>query len=289
MLDPEHSVSRVRIAPQPWSAIATLTSRVARASARRRHHGQRLRPAGDAGRDRRARGVSGALRGAHRLRPPHTRGDGRLRQPRPSTAGCKVIVAGAGGAAHSPGMTASMTPLPVIGVPVPLKQLDGLDSLLSIVQMPAGSPSRRSRSATRRTRGCSRFASSAASDPELLHTMDEVPGRTRGDDQREGRRRPQALRLRLSPSHARQKDGSDSSMRRMILPPARTTFAAICCSAHARVRVRNAPCVRAGNLGRCAAARAARRRPPRASAVSAVPRNGRDVRRPRRGLGSRTG
>ena len=54
--------------------------------------------------------------------------------------GLKVIVAGAGGAAHLPGMTASLTPLPVIGVPVPLKQLDGLDSLLSIVQMPGGIP-----------------------------------------------------------------------------------------------------------------------------------------------------
>jgi 5-(carboxyamino)imidazole ribonucleotide mutase len=54
--------------------------------------------------------------------------------------GLQVIVAGAGGAAHLPGMTASMTPLPVIGVPVPLAQLDGLDSLLSIVQMPAGIP-----------------------------------------------------------------------------------------------------------------------------------------------------
>ncbi|MDZ4826510.1 MAG: 5-(carboxyamino)imidazole ribonucleotide mutase [Actinomycetota bacterium] len=54
--------------------------------------------------------------------------------------GLRVIIAGAGGAAHLPGMTASMTPLPVIGVPVPLKHLDGLDSLLSIVQMPAGIP-----------------------------------------------------------------------------------------------------------------------------------------------------
>lgn len=54
--------------------------------------------------------------------------------------GLEVIVAGAGGAAHLPGMTASMTPLPVIGVPVALQQLDGLDSLLSIVQMPAGIP-----------------------------------------------------------------------------------------------------------------------------------------------------
>lgn len=54
--------------------------------------------------------------------------------------GIEVIIAGAGGAAHLPGMVASATPLPVIGVPVPLARLDGLDSLLSIVQMPAGVP-----------------------------------------------------------------------------------------------------------------------------------------------------
>jgi 5-(carboxyamino)imidazole ribonucleotide mutase len=54
--------------------------------------------------------------------------------------GVEVIIAGAGGAAHLPGMVASATPLPVIGVPVPLAKLDGLDSLLSIVQMPAGVP-----------------------------------------------------------------------------------------------------------------------------------------------------
>jgi 5-(carboxyamino)imidazole ribonucleotide mutase len=54
--------------------------------------------------------------------------------------GLQVIIAGAGGAAHLPGMVASATPLPVIGVPVPLKYLDGMDSLLSIVQMPAGVP-----------------------------------------------------------------------------------------------------------------------------------------------------
>jgi 5-(carboxyamino)imidazole ribonucleotide mutase len=54
--------------------------------------------------------------------------------------GLRVLIAGAGGAAHLPGMLASMTPLPVIGVPVPLKHLDGMDSLLSIVQMPAGVP-----------------------------------------------------------------------------------------------------------------------------------------------------
>lgn len=54
--------------------------------------------------------------------------------------GIEVIIAGAGGAAHLPGMVAAATPLPVIGVPVPLASLDGLDSLLSIVQMPAGVP-----------------------------------------------------------------------------------------------------------------------------------------------------
>ena len=54
--------------------------------------------------------------------------------------GVQVLIAGAGGAAHLPGMLASVTPLPVIGVPIPLGQLDGMDSLLSIVQMPAGVP-----------------------------------------------------------------------------------------------------------------------------------------------------
>lgn len=59
---------------------------------------------------------------------------------RAESAGFGVVIAGAGGAAHLPGMVASATPLPVVGVPVPLKYFDGLDSLLSIVQMPAGVP-----------------------------------------------------------------------------------------------------------------------------------------------------
>jgi 5-(carboxyamino)imidazole ribonucleotide mutase len=59
---------------------------------------------------------------------------------RAADRGLRVIIAGAGGAAHLPGMLAAVTPLPVIGVPVPLKYLDGMDSLLSIVQMPAGVP-----------------------------------------------------------------------------------------------------------------------------------------------------
>jgi 5-(carboxyamino)imidazole ribonucleotide mutase len=59
---------------------------------------------------------------------------------RAADRGLRVLIAGAGGAAHLPGMLASVTPLPVIGVPVPLEHLDGMDSLLSIVQMPAGVP-----------------------------------------------------------------------------------------------------------------------------------------------------
>jgi 5-(carboxyamino)imidazole ribonucleotide mutase len=72
---------------------------------------------------------------AHRM-PDEMIAYGREAQGR----GIRVIIAGAGGAAHLPGMLASVTPLPVIGVPVPLKHLDGMDSLLSIVQMPSGVP-----------------------------------------------------------------------------------------------------------------------------------------------------
>jgi 5-(carboxyamino)imidazole ribonucleotide mutase len=72
---------------------------------------------------------------AHRM-PDEMLASGREAADR----GISVIIAGAGGAAHLPGMLAAVTPLPVIGVPVPLKHLDGMDSLLSIVQMPAGVP-----------------------------------------------------------------------------------------------------------------------------------------------------
>jgi 5-(carboxyamino)imidazole ribonucleotide mutase len=72
---------------------------------------------------------------AHRM-PDETIAYGR----EDASRGVRVIIAGAGGAAHLPGVLAAVTPLPVIGVPVPLGQLDGLDSLLSIVQMPAGVP-----------------------------------------------------------------------------------------------------------------------------------------------------
>jgi 5-(carboxyamino)imidazole ribonucleotide mutase len=85
--------------------------------------------------------------------------------------GLRVIIAGAGGAAHLPGMVASMTPLPVIGVPVPLKYLDGMDSLLSIVQMPAGVPVATVSIGGARNAGLLAVRILAASDPVLLDRM----------------------------------------------------------------------------------------------------------------------
>ena len=76
-----------------------------------------------------------------RVLSAHRTPDDALNYARTAVArGIKLIIAGAGGAAHLPGVLASSTPLPVIGVPVPLKVLDGMDSLLSIVQMPSGVP-----------------------------------------------------------------------------------------------------------------------------------------------------
>ncbi|HET6636527.1 MAG TPA: 5-(carboxyamino)imidazole ribonucleotide mutase [Streptomyces sp.] len=85
--------------------------------------------------------------------------------------GLKAIIAGAGGAAHLPGMLASVTPLPVIGVPVPLKYLDGMDSLLSIVQMPAGVPVATVSVGGARNAGLLAARILAASDPELRERM----------------------------------------------------------------------------------------------------------------------
>ncbi|MCW0213641.1 MAG: 5-(carboxyamino)imidazole ribonucleotide mutase [Pseudonocardia sp.] len=86
--------------------------------------------------------------------------------------GLKVIIAGAGGAAHLPGMVASATPLPVIGVPVPLKVLDGLDSLLSIVQMPAGVPVATVAVGNARNAGLLAVRILAASDGDLRTRME---------------------------------------------------------------------------------------------------------------------
>jgi 5-(carboxyamino)imidazole ribonucleotide mutase len=87
--------------------------------------------------------------------------------------GLKVIIAGAGGAAHLPGMVASATPLPVIGVPVPLKHLDGLDSLLSIVQMPAGVPVATVSIGGARNAGLLAVRMLGIADPSLIDRMVE--------------------------------------------------------------------------------------------------------------------
>ncbi len=85
--------------------------------------------------------------------------------------GLKVIIAGAGGAAHLPGMVASATVLPVVGVPVPLAHLDGLDSLLSIVQMPAGVPVATVSVGGARNAGLLAIRILAASDPALAQRI----------------------------------------------------------------------------------------------------------------------
>ena len=85
--------------------------------------------------------------------------------------GLQVIIAGAGGAAHLPGMVASLTTLPVIGVPVPLAHLDGMDSLLSIVQMPAGVPVATVSIGGARNAGLLAVRMLAATDPALAQRM----------------------------------------------------------------------------------------------------------------------
>jgi 5-(carboxyamino)imidazole ribonucleotide mutase len=100
--------------------------------------------------------------------------------------GFSVVVAGAGGAAHLPGMVASATPLPVIGVPVPLKHLDGMDSLLSIVQMPAGVPVATVSIGGARNAGLLAVRILAASDDRLREQMrrfqDALADTARGKD-----------------------------------------------------------------------------------------------------------
>ncbi|HWD06507.1 MAG TPA: 5-(carboxyamino)imidazole ribonucleotide mutase [Amycolatopsis sp.] len=90
-----------------------------------------------------------------------------------ASRGLRAIIAGAGGAAHLPGMVASATVLPVIGVPVPLKYLDGLDSLLSIVQMPAGIPVATVSVGGARNAGLLAVRMLAASDLQLQSRLEE--------------------------------------------------------------------------------------------------------------------
>src|SRR3954468_24890420 len=100
--------------------------------------------------------------------------------------GLRVIIAGAGGAAHLPGMLASVTPLPVIGVPVPLRQLDGLDSLLSIVQMPAGVPVATVSIGGGRNAGLLAVRILAASDEGLRQQMSDFQARLRTEAREKG-------------------------------------------------------------------------------------------------------
>ncbi|HET6165625.1 MAG TPA: 5-(carboxyamino)imidazole ribonucleotide mutase [Marmoricola sp.] len=101
--------------------------------------------------------------------------------------GLQVIIAGAGGAAHLPGMLASVTPLPVIGVPVPLKYLDGMDSLLSIVQMPAGVPVAAVAVGNARNAGLLAVRILAATDPELQQEMTRFQESLRDSAHEKGR------------------------------------------------------------------------------------------------------
>ncbi len=101
--------------------------------------------------------------------------------------GLRVVIAGAGGAAHLPGMLAAVTPLPVIGVPVPARHLDGLDSLLSIVQMPAGVPVATVAVGNARNAGLLAVRILAASDEALREQMVQFQRRLRDTAMEKGR------------------------------------------------------------------------------------------------------
>ncbi len=125
---------------------------------------------------------------AHRM-PDAMIGYGRTAHAR----GLQVIIAGAGGAAHLPGMLAAVTPLPVIGVPVALKHLDGMDSLLSIVQMPAGVPVATVAIGAARNAGLLAVRILAAADPALARAMTTFQDELRAAAEAKGervRRRP---------------------------------------------------------------------------------------------------
>jgi 5-(carboxyamino)imidazole ribonucleotide mutase len=104
-----------------------------------------------------------------------------------ASRGLSVIIAGAGGAAHLPGMLAAVTPLPVIGVPVPLKYLDGMDSLLSIVQMPAGVPVATVAVGGARNAGLLAVRILAAHDADLQQRMLDFQAELRATAQEKGK------------------------------------------------------------------------------------------------------
>ncbi len=112
--------------------------------------------------------------------------------------GLRVLIAGAGGAAHLPGMLAAATPLPVIGVPVPLKYLDGMDSLLSIVQMPAGVPVATVSIAGARNAGLLAVRILAAGEGDAAQALRERMTRFQADLRDQAHAKGAALRERRS-------------------------------------------------------------------------------------------
>ncbi len=102
--------------------------------------------------------------------------------------GLRCLIAGAGGAAHLPGMLAALTPLPVIGVPVPLRHLEGLDSLLSIVQMPAGVPVATVAVGNARNAGLLAVRMLGIADPALLARMVDFQEALRDEARAKGER-----------------------------------------------------------------------------------------------------
>jgi 5-(carboxyamino)imidazole ribonucleotide mutase len=126
--------------------------------------------------------------------------------------GLKVIIAGAGGAAHLPGMLASVTTLPVIGVPVPLKHLDGLDSLLSIVQMPAGIPVATVAVGGARNAGLLAVRILAVSDPALASRMESFQADLRSTAQAKGEALRARVRVLRSGEHPQPPTGSGAQL-----------------------------------------------------------------------------
>ena len=144
--------------------------------AHRARDGIRLRLADHGGGGRGAGRVRRPLRGRRRSRRTGCRTRCSPTAAGAAGRGLRVLIAGAGGAAHLPGMLAAVTPLPVIGVPVPLQHLDGMDSLLSIVQMPAGVPVATVAGRRARNAGLLAVRILAATNPALRRN-DRLPGR----------------------------------------------------------------------------------------------------------------
>ena len=152
-----------------------------------------------------------------------------------------MIIAGAGGAAHLPGMLAAVTPLPVIGVPVPLKYLDGMDSLLSIVQMPAGVPVATVAIGNARNAGLLAVRILAAADPALQQRMVDFQDQLRQAAEAKGA----AVRDGL----ARQRDARPGGASRAAAEQQRARYARI--SRRVRRRAPSAAAGRGRARGRC--------------------------------------